>query len=68
MLELTLGPLSVTTRYDLELEAPGICIDLPFRWLQGKLWTAPLCLQAASPWPLDIMEEVGMVFLLKKQK
>lgn len=66
MLELTLEPLSVTTQYDLELEAPGI--GLPFQWLQGRLWTASSCLQAASSWAPDIMEVVGMVFLLEKQK
>lgn len=59
MLELMLGPLSVTTRYDLELEAPGTCTGLPFQWLP--------CLQTASSWTLDIIQVVGMVFLLEKQ-
>lgn len=68
MLELTLGPLSVTTQYDLELEAPEICIGLPFQWLQGRLWTTSPCLQAASSWALDIMEVLAMAFFLEKQK
>lgn len=67
MLELILGPLSVTTRYDLELEAPGTCTGLPFQWLNGRLWPATPCLQTASSWTLDIIEVVGMVFLLEKQ-